>query len=118
MEVEAEVLDVTEDEARTLRLSIDPLAALAETQQQLRDRVQELAPEELRGEASAHATSESPLSPRVWAKPTIREHYAVLVTCRDEAQQIESRRRFQQEGLECMALTQQPYLGEAPRQNL
>jgi len=32
MEVEVEILDVTEEEARTLLLSIDPLAALAETQ--------------------------------------------------------------------------------------
>src|SRR5438309_11138332 len=38
MEVEVEVLDVTDEEARTLLLSIDPLAALAETQEQLRDR--------------------------------------------------------------------------------
>ena len=45
MEVEVEVLDVTEEEARTLLLSIDPLAALAETQQQLRQRLQELVPE-------------------------------------------------------------------------
>src|SRR5437764_4781629 len=51
MEVEVEVLDVTEEEARTLLLSIDPLAALAGTQEQLRDRLQELTPtvnEELR----------------------------------------------------------------------
>jgi hypothetical protein len=45
MQVEVEVLDVTEEEARTLLLSIDPLAALAETQEQLRDRLQELVPE-------------------------------------------------------------------------
>jgi hypothetical protein len=45
MEVEVEVLDVTEEEARTLLLSIDPLAALAETQQQFRQRLQELVPE-------------------------------------------------------------------------
>src|SRR5450631_4866196 len=32
MEVEVEVLDVNDDEARALLLSIDPLAALAETQ--------------------------------------------------------------------------------------
>src|SRR5678815_4982947 len=32
MEVEVEVLDVNEEEARVLLLSIDPLAALAETQ--------------------------------------------------------------------------------------
>src|SRR5713101_5755478 len=44
MEVEVEVLDVTDDEARTLLVSLDPLAALAETQTQLRDRLRELAP--------------------------------------------------------------------------
>src|SRR5258708_30912377 len=45
MEVEVEILDVTEEEARTLLLSIDPLAALAETQEQLRKRLGELVPE-------------------------------------------------------------------------
>src|SRR5262249_52054143 len=35
MEVDVEVLDVTEEEARKLLLSIDPLAALAEQQAQL-----------------------------------------------------------------------------------
>ncbi len=106
MEVEVEVLDVTEDEARTLLLSIDPLAALAETQQQLRGRLQELVPEELRlaWEASARAEIKSPPSPTGWAKPTITEQYAVLVTCRDEAQQVELLHRFQQEGLACKAL--------------
>src|SRR5215468_9325548 len=44
MEVEVEVLDVSDDEARALLLSIDPLAALAQTQEQLRDRLLELAP--------------------------------------------------------------------------
>src|SRR6202165_2827571 len=38
MEVDVEVLDVNEEEARALLLSIDPLAALAESQQQLQDR--------------------------------------------------------------------------------
>src|SRR5437667_11907620 len=35
MEVDVEVLAVTDDEARALILSIDPLAALAQTQSQL-----------------------------------------------------------------------------------
>src|SRR6516165_8791411 len=42
MEVEVEVLDVSDEEARVLLLSIDPLAALAETQQQLHRRLLEL----------------------------------------------------------------------------
>src|SRR5215470_11906914 len=44
MEVEVEVLDVNDAEARALLLSIDPLAALAQTQEQLRDRLLELTP--------------------------------------------------------------------------
>ena len=56
---------MTEDEARTLLLSIDPLAALAETREQLRSRLQELVhevPEDLRlaWEATARAALESP----------------------------------------------------------
>ena len=38
------MLDVNEDEAKTLLLSIDPLAELAEAQEQLRGRLMELAP--------------------------------------------------------------------------
>jgi hypothetical protein len=44
MEVDVEILDVTDDEARTLLLSIDPLAALAEAQAQLHQRLLELTP--------------------------------------------------------------------------
>src|SRR5438270_12088445 len=38
MEVDVEVLDVTEEEARKLLLTIDPLASLAEQQEQVRRR--------------------------------------------------------------------------------
>src|ERR1700747_3589400 len=44
MEVDVEVLDVTDDEARALLLSIDPLAALAQNQEQLHQRLLELTP--------------------------------------------------------------------------
>jgi hypothetical protein len=44
MEVEVEILDVNDDEAQTILLSIGPLAALAETQQALHDRLMEVAP--------------------------------------------------------------------------
>src|ERR1700757_1247138 len=42
MEVEVEILDVNEEEARTLLLRIDPLAALAQTQEQIRDRLRDI----------------------------------------------------------------------------
>src|SRR5437016_4889622 len=44
MEVDVEILDVNDDEARALLLSIDPLATLAQTQEQLRNRLLELTP--------------------------------------------------------------------------
>src|SRR5919109_3585855 len=44
MEVDVEVLDVNDDEARALLLSIDPLAALAQTQEQIHRRLLELTP--------------------------------------------------------------------------
>jgi hypothetical protein len=109
MEVEVEVLDVTEEEARVLLLSIDPLAALAETQEQLRDRLQEVVPEvpedlRLAWETAARAAIESPLKPTREARTNIPEQFAVIVTCRDEAQQVELLARFHIEGLDCRAL--------------
>jgi hypothetical protein len=108
MEVEVEVLDVSEEEARTLLLSIDPFAALAEEQEQLRERLQEIAPpvpEDLRlaWEAAARAAVEE--APAAWwPQREVPEQYAVIVTCRDEAQQVELLSRFHAEGLECKAL--------------
>ena len=109
MEVEVEILDVTEEEARTLLLSIDPLAALAEAQEQLRTRLGELVPEvpedlRLAWEATALAAIDSPPPASRWAKQTIPEQYAVLITCRDEPQQVELLARLHAEGLECRAL--------------
>jgi hypothetical protein len=108
MEVEVEVLDVTEDEARTLLLSIDPLAALAEEQEQLRQRLQELVPEvpedlRLAWEAAARAAVED--GPAARPKQTEPpDQYAVMIPCRDEAHQVELLLRFQSEGMECRAL--------------
>jgi hypothetical protein len=109
MEVEVEILDVTEEEARTLLLSIDPLAALAETQEQLKKRLGELVrevPEDLRlaWEATALAAIDPPPPASRGAQKTIPEQYAVLVTCRDEPHQVELLTRFHAEGLDCRAL--------------
>jgi hypothetical protein len=108
MEVEVEVLDVTEDEARMLLLSIDPLAALAETQQQLRDRLQEIVPEvpealRLAWEAAARSAVDSPPAERP-PVPSLPGQFAVLIPCRDEAHQVELLARLRGDGLECKAL--------------
>jgi hypothetical protein len=113
MEVDVEILDVNDDEARALLLSIDPLAALAETQTQLRDRLLELAPpvpEELQAawQAAAQAALDSlsepsDQSPRTTDDSTLAQ-YLVLVTCRGEHHQTELLTRLQAEGLACKAL--------------
>jgi hypothetical protein len=110
MEVDVEVLDVSEDEARTLLLSIDPLAELAQQQAQLRDRLRELAPPvppELKEawQAAAQACLAQP--PEPGAGPggqALAEQWYVLVTCRDEKHQVELLTRFQDEGLTCKAV--------------
>jgi hypothetical protein len=108
MEVDVEVLDVTEDEARLLLLSIDPLAELAQQQEQLRQRLTELAPpmpEELQEawRAAAAACLEPPKGKGFGGGP-LAEQWYVLVECRDERQQVELLERFKAEGLTCKAV--------------
>jgi len=107
MEVDVEILDVNEEEARTLLLTIDPLAQLAQQQEQLHQRLMELTPAkspELDDlwQGALDALLEKPLPPA--NVPTIPEQYMVLITCRDEHHQIDLLTRFKQEGLDCKAL--------------
>src|SRR5947209_5605684 len=106
MEVDVEVLDVDDDEARALLLSLDPLAALAQTQDQIQQRLMELTPTdslELQAawQAAAEAVAESKLPKRI---DSIPEQFLLLVTCRNENQQVELLERFKREGLDCKAL--------------
>ena len=110
MEVDVEVLDVSDEEARTLLLSIDPLAALAEEQEQLRERLTELAPPvppelEEAWQAAAQACLETPPAKEggPWGQALVEQWY-VLVECRDEKQQVELLTRFKAEGLTCKAV--------------
>jgi hypothetical protein len=108
MEVEVEVLDVNEEEARALLLSIDPLAPLAETQTQLHERLRELTPASAELEAAWRQAAEAALAePRRGWKQTeqaIPEQWLVLVTCRDEKEQVELLARLSGEGWQCKAL--------------
>ncbi len=103
MEVTVELLDVTEDEARKLLLTIDPLAELAETDQAV---VAQLA---------ATVQADSKLLDDFWrslckTKPPVPEaravapQFFVLVECADEQQQVELLQRFHAEGLRCKAI--------------
>ena len=109
MEVDVEVLDVNDEEARALLLSIDTLAALAQTQEQLRDRLLELTPvSNAELQAAWEAAANPELAALTAAPPRgvedIPEQWLVLVTCRDEKQQVELLGRFRAEGIECKAV--------------
>jgi hypothetical protein len=109
MEVEVEVLDINEEEARTLLLSIDPLAALAETQEQIHDRLVDLTPNSDATLAAVWRSEAEAALARVTAGEDSRNQlgeaqFMVLITCRDEAQQVELLQRFGEEGIECKAL--------------
>ena len=109
LEVDVEILDVDDAEARALLLSIDPLAALAETQDQLHQRLLEMTPTispdlTAAWQATARAALDSKPEPIKWGTKTIEAQFHVLITCRDEKEQVELLKRFQGEGLRCKAL--------------
>jgi hypothetical protein len=108
MEVEVEVLDVSDEEARALLLSIDPLAELALTQEQLHARLRELTPAvspELEAAWQAAAQAVLPQRPESGREVQLgAEQFLVLVSCRDERHQLEVLARLQADGLECRAL--------------
>jgi hypothetical protein len=106
MLVDVEVLDVTEEEARKLLLTIDPLAALAHTQQELHARLRDITPvadADLKAfwEAEAQKLLAADLPERIRESA---EQFLILVTCRDEKEQVELLLRFGGEGLTCKAL--------------
>jgi hypothetical protein len=109
MEVDVEILDVSEDEARTLLLSIDPLAALAETQEQIHQRLMELAPpvsEDLQAAWQAAADASLANADESTPKPVAPglDQFLILITCRDEQQQVALLQRLHGEGWDCKAL--------------
>ena len=107
-EVEVEVLDVTDAEARALLLAIDPLAQLAgydaDTLDQLRQCVEASSAAVKSLWETLQAASER--TKRDLAredKDALPEQFYVLVECDDEEQQRELLARFQEEGLHCQA---------------
>jgi hypothetical protein len=109
MEVDVEILDVTEEEARALLLSIDPLVELGRMQEQLYDRLRQHTPAKDPGladmwEEAARRSLQSPAHDRRPIPQEIPDLFMVLVTCRDEQHQRELLARFHAEGLDCKAL--------------
>ena len=114
-EVEVEVLDVNDAEARALLLSLDPLAALAGFDEMALDKLRATTATEhdalanlwasvnaatQRSEETIHQASRSNKKPQ-----EVPEQFCVLITCKSERDQVALLRRLKREGLDCKALT-------------
>ena len=107
-ELEVEVLDVNDAEARALLLAIDPLAQLAGYDAATLDQLRELVEADSAAIKSLWQTLQeaSERTKRAVARDEsdgAGEQYFVLVECADEEQQRELLARFEQEGLRCQA---------------
>jgi len=107
-EVDVEVLDVNDAEARALLLAIDPLAQLAGYDEGLlttlrghveRDSAAVRSLWELMQDAGRRTQKELDRAQEE-APP---EKFFVLIECADEAEQLALLKRFQEEGLNCQA---------------
>ena len=110
MLVDLEVLDVTEEEARQLLLTLDPLVRLAQTNAAMHARLckqtatRSPALAELRRRTAAGLSRARAEALARKSAQTLTERYLVLVECADEDEQVELLARFQGEGLRCKAL--------------
>jgi hypothetical protein len=109
LEVDVEVLDVTDAEARALLLAIDPLAQLAGYETDTLDRLRRVAEAdsaavkslwEALEEASARTTRGLDDAKPKEPPP---EQFFVLIQCASEQEQLALLRRFKGEGLRCEA---------------
>jgi len=112
LEVEVEVLDVNDEEARKLLLSLDPLVLLADYDHEALDRLRAVtatdsdAIQNLWQSLAANDAAVKEQLDRARAaggRDTIPEQYLILIECRDEQHQVELLERFQSEGLSCQA---------------
>ncbi len=105
--VTVEVLDVGDEEARKLLLTIDPLAALAQADQAALDALRQVTETDqaaLDGLWQTLGEAARQTSEQLAAEPPPPPQFLVLIECTDEAQQTELLQRFHDQGLSCRAL--------------
>jgi hypothetical protein len=107
-EVEVEVVDVTDAEARALLLAIDPLAQLAGYEADTLDKLRRMVEADSAAVKSLWQTLQeaSERTKRALVRDDaeeLPEQFYVLVECADEEQQRELLKRFHDEGLKCQA---------------
>jgi hypothetical protein len=109
--VTVELVDVSEEEARKLLLTLDPLAALAETDARAAAELARVVETDSallanlwQSLADNDAAARAAIEQR--AGPNPAEQFLILITCDSEEQQTELLAELQQQGLSCKALLQ------------
>jgi hypothetical protein len=103
-EVDVEVLDLNDAEARLLLLSLDPLAALAGRDEEVHAELAKLTPSDERALHELWQITQAPPAEAPAENPPLREQYMVLIECTDERMQVALLERFHAEGLKCRAM--------------
>lgn len=106
MRVTVEVLDVTEEEARKLLLTLDPLAALAEADAETLAQLRQIteADSEVLNDFWQSLARQEAETPAAADDQPLPEQFLILVECRDEAHQAELLAKFDAEGICCKPL--------------
>jgi hypothetical protein len=114
MEVDVEVLDLTDAEARALLLSLDPITLLADYDAIVLDQLRQQTTTssdalnnlwrsiDAAGEAVKESMEKSRQGPG--KEPAVVEQFLILVECPTEKQQTDLLWKFQRMGLKCKAL--------------
>jgi hypothetical protein len=109
--VTVEIVDVSEDEARKLLLTLDPMAALAETDAAAAAELARAV--ETDSDALANlwqSLAQSDKAARAALdkhdEPPVAEQFLILIVCRSEDHQTQLLADFQSQELECKALLQ------------
>jgi len=107
-QVDVEVLDVSDAEARALLLAIDPLAQLAGYDSDTLDRLRQSVENDSAAIKSLWdvlqaASERTKTAVRRKDADTLPEQYFVLIECEDDVHQRELLARFHAEGLKCQA---------------
>ena len=113
-EIDVEVLDVTDDEARKLLLSIDPLAALADYDNSALEQLREITATDnatlaalwsnlhQQDQAAKEKLEDATRQPR---QQLTKEQFLVLIECTSEQDQLQMLQMLMSRGVKCRALT-------------
>jgi hypothetical protein len=99
------VLDVTEEEADKILLTLDPLAAMAEPDPDAVSALMKTVASSSAGVQALLASLPKPSKQRKMSNPVWGHRYEVVVACKDEAEQEQVYERLSEEGFTCRVLT-------------